>query len=46
MFGGFRVAQIISVVLFVIGLIAFMILGRKGRFEDLYNESQNGPIRF
>jgi len=46
MFGGFRVAQIISVVLFVIGLIAFMILGRKGRFEDLYNEEQSGPIRF
>ena len=46
MFGGFRVAQIISVLLFVIGLIAFMILGRKGRFEDLYNEEQNGPIRF
>jgi len=46
MFGGFRVAQIISVVLFVIGLFAFMILGRKGRFEDLYNEEQSGPIRF
>lgn len=46
MFSGFRVAQIISVVLFVIGLIAFMILGRKGRFEDLYNEEQSGPIRF
>ena len=46
MFDGFRVAQIISVVLFVIGLIAFMILGRKGRFEDLYNEEQSGPIRF
>jgi len=46
MFGGFKVAQIISVVLFVIGLVAFMILGRKGRFEDLYNEEQRGPIRF
>ena len=46
MFGGFRVAQIVSIILFVIGLIIFMILGRKGRFEDLYNEDQKGPIRF
>lgn len=46
MLGGFRVAQIVSIVLFIIGLIIFMILGRKGRFEDLYNEEQNGPIRF
>ena len=46
MFGGFRVAQIVSVALFIIGMIAFMILGRKGRFEDLYNEEQKGPIRF
>lgn len=46
MFGAFRVAQIVSVILFVIGLGAFMIIGRKGRFEDLYNEEQNGPIRF
>ena len=46
MLGGFRVAQIVSVAMFAIGLIAFMILSRKGRFEDLYNEEQNGPIRF
>ena len=46
MFGAFRVAQLISVAMFVIGLIAFMIIGRKGRFEDLYNEEQSGPIRF
>ncbi len=46
MLGGFKVAQIVSVVLFVGGLIAFMILSRKGRFEDLYNEDQQGPIRF
>jgi len=46
MFGAFRVAQLVSVAMFVIGLIAFMIIGRKGRFEDLYNEEQSGPIRF
>ena len=46
MLGGFKVAQLISVVLFIVGLIIFMILSRKGRFEDLYNEEQRGPIRF
>ena len=46
MFAGFRVAQVLSIVLFVIGLVAFMILSRKGRFEDLYNEDLKGPIRF
>jgi len=46
MLGGFRVAQLVSIVLFIVGLMAFMILSRKGRFEDLYNEEQNGPIRF
>lgn len=46
MLGGFKVAQLISILLFIIGLIIFMILSRKGRFEDLYNEEQNVPIRF
>lgn len=46
MFGGFRVAQIVSVGLFVIGLMIFMVLSRKGRFEDLYSEDQNRPINF
>ena len=45
MFGGFKVAQIVSVVLFLFGLGAFMIISRKTKFEDLYNE-ENGPIRF
>ena len=46
MLGGFKVAQLVSVVLFIVGLIIFMILSRKGRFEDLYNEEQRGPVRF
>ena len=46
MFGGFRVAQIVSILLFTIGLLIFMILSRKGRFEDLYNEQLKGPLRF
>ena len=39
MFGGFKVAQIVSVVIFVIGLFGMMIASRKGKFEDLYNEA-------
>lgn len=46
MLGGFRVAQLVSAALVVIGLLAFMILSRKGRFEDLYNENQNGEIKY
>ena len=46
MLGGFRVAQVVSIILFIIGLAISMILSRKGRFEDLYNEEQNGPVRF
>ena len=46
MLGAFKVAQLLSIALFIVGLISFMILSRKGRFEDLYSEEQNGPIRF
>ncbi len=46
MLGGFKVAQIVSIGMFVIGLLAFMILSRKGRFEDRYNEPDNEKIRF
>ena len=46
MLGGFKVAQLVSVALFITGLVIFMILSRKGRFEDLYNEEQRGPVRF
>ena len=38
MFGGFKVAQIVSIILIVVGSIVFMIQSRKGKFEDLYNE--------
>lgn len=46
MFGGFRVAQIISIILFVLGLLAFMILSRKSKFEDLYTEPNRELIHF
>lgn len=46
MFGGFKVAQLVSIGLFILGLIIFMVLSRKGRFEDLYTESRGSDIRF
>lgn len=46
MFGGFKVAQVVSVGLFVFGLFLFMILSRKGHFEDLYSEVGNPQIRW
>lgn len=45
MLGGFRAAQIVSIVLFLAGLIFFIIISRKGVFEDLYNEGENKPIK-
>ena len=45
MLGGFKAAQIVSVVLFIIALIIMMLLSRKGKFEDLYN-SEEKNIRF
>ena len=41
MLGGFKVAQIVSAVMFIVGLLMIMFLSRKGKFEDLYNDSTN-----
>ncbi len=46
MLGGFRVAQIVSIILFVIAMLAFMILSRKSKFEDLYSEENQQSINF
>ena len=46
MLGGFKIAQIVSVILFLIGLVILMITLRKGRFEDLYNTKYEQNIRF
>lgn len=46
MIGGFRMAQIVSVVMFIVGLILTMLLSRKGRFEDLYNDKDNIKVRY
>ena len=46
MLGGFKAAQIVSIILFLIGLIIVMVISRKGKFEDLYNEIEKKEIRF
>ena len=46
MLGGFRMAQIMSVILFLIGLGIFMITTRRGRFEDLYSKDAEQQINF
>ena len=46
MIGAFKVAQVISVILFIVGLLAFMVLSRKSKFEDLYSEPNHEEIHF
>ena len=46
MLGGFKVAQILSIILFIIGIIGLMLETRKGKFEDLYSEPNHEEIRY
>ena len=46
MIGGFRVAQIISIALFLIGLVLIIRNKRQGKFENLYNSDKDNNIRF
>ena len=46
MLGGFKVAQIISIILFLIGLGNIMLISRKSKFEDLYNNVYKNEMRF
>lgn len=47
MLGGFKVAQIVSVIMFIVGLGIIMFTSRKGKFEDLYNDKSNiNEVRF
>ena len=46
MLGGFKVAQLVSCILFIVGLFGLMILSRKGKFEDLYSESIREEIHY
>lgn len=46
MLGGFKMAQVISVILFIVFLGIFMVIGRKGKFEDLYNDNKERNITY
>ncbi len=45
MFGALKAAQIVSVVMFIIGLGIIMIISRRTKFEGLYNSEEN-MVRF
>lgn len=47
MFMGFKMAQIVSIVMIVAGVVILIINRKKGKFEDLYNDKNNiDVIRF
>lgn len=47
MLGAFKMAQIMSIIMVVIGIVILMINVRKSKFEDLYNDKSNiDEIRF
>lgn len=46
MLGTFRVAQIVSVILFISGLIIIAYQSTKGKFESLYNSKYEDNIQF
>ena len=46
MLGGFKIAQIVSVIMVLVGLVIIMITGRRGRYEDLYDQDENEVVRF
>lgn len=41
MFGAFKVAQIASVIMIIIGVIIFIVTARKSRYEGLYNAGED-----
>ncbi len=45
-FFGFKAAQVISIIMIILGLILFFALYRKSKFENLYNEVNEEQINF
>ena len=41
MIAGIKVAQIVSIIMIIIGLLILSKNKKKGRFEDLYNDVNN-----
>ena len=46
MLGPLRVAQVVSVILFVVGILIFIFSKKGTRFDNLYKESDEDAIRF
>ena len=46
MFGTFKIAQIVSIVLFLIGLLIIILSRKKSKLEGLYNEKEETNIKF
>ena len=46
MIGNFKVAQIVSVIMFIIGFIWLLIQSRKPKLDELYNTNEPIEIRF
>lgn len=44
MLGGFKAAQIVSVIMFIVGLVMSLILSRRSKFDNLYNAEEK--VRF
>lgn len=46
MIGNFKIAQIVSIVLFIVGILIIGIQSKKPKFEDLYNEQGKLEVNF
>lgn len=46
MLGGFKVAQIISIILFIVGLFLLFRSSRMEKFQNLYNSDKDNNLRF
>ena len=46
MLGPLRIAQVVSIVLFIVGLLLFIFSKKGSRFENLYKEEQKDEIKF
>ena len=47
MIGAFKIAQIVSIIMVIVGIVILMINARKSKFEDLYNDENNiEKVRF
>lgn len=47
MIGAFKIAQIVSIIMVIVGIVILMINARKSKFEDLYSDENNiEKVRF